>query len=116
MKEADTKRTIADYLEVGMAQGKWYADRLNSGEVIEVRGNTRRRVKLCRTGTADFFVLKGREAFLGARLESVIFLEVKGDKGMQRQEQKDFQELIEAQGAEYYVVRSVEEVQEIFTK
>ena len=60
MKEADTKRTIADYLETGMAQGKWYYDRLNSGEVIIVSGESlgyRRRVKLCRAGTADFFVL-----------------------------------------------------------
>ncbi len=115
MTEADLKRCISDYLQIGTSQGRFYADRLNSGEVIEVRGNTRRRVKLCRTGTADFFVLKLSDCMdcVGCR---VIFLEVKGDKGMQRQEQKDFQELIEAQGGEYYIVRSLEEVQEILTK
>lgn len=112
MNEADTKKTIADYLEIGMAQGKWYYDRLNSGEVIEVRGKTRRRVKLCREGTADFFVL------LGWRNQpwdycKIIFLEVKGDKGMQGEDQHTFQGLVEAQGAEYHIVRSVEEVIDI---
>ena len=115
MKEADTKRTIADYLETGMAQGKWYYDRLQSGEVIEVRGNTRRRVKLCRTGTADFFVIKLSDCMdcVGCK---VIFLEVKGTHGRQRPEQKEFQDLIEAQRARYFIVYSLEEVQEILTK
>ena len=40
----------------------------------------------------------------------VIFLELKGDKGKQRPEQGAFQKLVEAQGCEYHIVRSVEEV------
>lgn len=108
MNEADLKRTIADYLEVGMAQGKWYYDRLNSGEVIEVRGKTRRRVKLCREGTADFFVLD--EFQCGLWIPRLTFLEVKGDKGKQTKKQEVFEEMVEAQGARYFVVRSVEEV------
>ena len=113
MKEADIKRTIADFLEIGMVQGKWYYDRLNSGEVIEVRGNTRRRVKLCREGTADFFVMKKDKDIEGYVYCGVIFLEVKGGRGRQRPEQVEFQRLVEAMGAEYFVIRNIENLMEI---
>ena len=48
-------------------------------------------------------------------LENVrlIFLELKGDKGKQRPEQKEFQKLVENQGASYFIIRSLEDLEEI---
>ena len=40
----------------------------------------------------------------------VIFIEVKTEIGKQSDKQKDFQQLIEAQGFKYYVVRSLDEL------
>ena len=127
MKEKDLKLAVSEYLQYGTNQGKWYADRLNSGEVIVVVGQSRRRVKLCREGTADFMVIQ-RKTFQfshfirpGEDDETtawfpycrVTFLELKGDKGKQRPEQGAFQKLVEAQGAEYYIIRSIEELEKV---
>lgn len=43
----------------------------------------------------------------------VLFVEVKNDKGRQSDKQKDFQQLIEAQGFKYYLVRSLEQLKQI---
>ena len=40
-------------------------------------------------------------------------MELKGDKGKQSDKQKEFQALVETQGAVYSVVRSVEELMEL---
>lgn len=102
--EADIKLAVSEYLEYGTNQGKWYADRLQAGEVIEVRGKTRRRIVLCREGTGDFFVLyNGR----------LIFLECKSKKGRQSLPQAAFQTLIESNGGHYYLIRSVDEIVKI---
>lgn len=42
----------------------------------------------------------------------VLFVECKDDKGRQSDKQKHFQELVEAQGFKYYIVRSLEEFKE----
>ena len=104
LSEGDIKRAVSDYLEYKQNAGELYFDRLNSGSFIEVRGQTRRRVKGCRAGTADFFVLKSGR---------VIFLEIKSAKGKLRTEQKCFKTLVEGFGAEYYIIRSIEELAEI---
>ncbi len=114
MKEGDLQRCVSDYLTYLMNQGKLYFDRLNSGEVIVVAGQSRRRVKLCREGTADFMVIQRQEYKWGATVRT-IFLELKGDKGKQRPEQGAFQKLIEAQGAEYHIVRDIQQLEEILT-
>jgi len=104
MNEAELKSAITDYLQFLMNQGKLYFDRLNSGEFIEVRGNSRRRIIGCRKGTADFFVLiKSR----------IIFIEVKGDKGRSSPEQGAFKVMVEEQGAEYLVIRDLEALMEV---
>ena len=108
MREADLKLAAAEYLEYLTNQGYLYADRLNSGEVIEVRGKTRRRIKLCRKGTADFYVLRGGHA---------IFLECKkGKTGKQSPEQRAFEILVKEQGASYYLIRSIEELDIILSR
>ena len=113
MKESDLKRTVSDYLQIGMNQRKWYYDRLNSGSAFVGTPQHPRRIKLCREGTADFMVLVGvihREVWAYTR---IIFLELKSEKGKQRPEQEDFQLDVEYQGAEYFIIRSIEELQEI---
>ncbi len=106
MSEADLKLAVAEYLEILTNQGKLYADRLNSGEVIILQGQSRRRVKLCREGTADFLVLcQGK----------VIYLECKSSKGRQSPAQRAFELLVKAQGASYYIVRSVDELDGILS-
>lgn len=116
MKEADLQRAVSDYLQYQMNLGKLYFDRLNSGSILTKRGKNTYRVSLCREGTADFMVVKGWETdrfSISDLISEIIFLELKGTKGKQRPEQKEFQELVEAQGAEYYVVRSIEELEDI---
>lgn len=112
IKENDIKLAVAEYLQLLANQGELYADRLNSGEVIVLRGNTRRRVKLCRPGTADFFVIQKRGYFFERRAR-IIFLETKSTKGKQSEAQKEFQGMVERQGAEYHLVRSVEDLLEV---
>jgi len=116
MREADLQRCIANYLTYLMNQGKLYFDRLNSGSVLVKRGDKTYRVELCREGTADFMVIRTRQYFRNAPqviAPEIIFLELKGDKGKQSQAQKDFQDSIEAQGTEYHVIRSIQELEEI---
>ena len=111
LREKDLKKAVWDYLEYGMNQGKWYFDRLNSGEFIEVRGGSRRRVKGCREGTSDFFVLTKTQS--QSRIPRIIFIEVKSEKGRMRSEQWAFAKLVAEQLAEYYVVRSIEELEAV---
>lgn len=113
MKESELKLAVAEYLQIGMNQGKWYSDRLNSGSALVKRGEKVYRVELCREGTADFMVLKlcGDNLLIGSC--RVIFIELKGDKGKQKPEQYEFQKQVMGQGAEYYIIRSVDEIAEI---
>ena len=118
MREAELKTAVSDYLEYGTNQGKWYADRLNSGEVIVVAGQSRRRVKLCREGTADFMILRAvhsdpKPRAIIPKIDScrVIFIELKGDKGKTSPAQNAFKLLVEMQGAKYEEVRSIEELE-----
>ena len=104
LTESEVKYTVSDFLQYEQNAGNLYFDRLNSGDFIEVRGQTRRRIIGCRAGTADFFVLiKGR----------IIFLEIKSEKGRLRTEQKCFKTLVESQGTSYYIIRDVEELGQI---
>lgn len=125
MKEADLKRAVEDYLQYKQNAGELVFLRLNAGDFIEVRGNTRRRIKGCPKGTADFLVfMKSGEMVwgsrgttknplfqnLGRRLK-LLFLELKSEKGTQSKEQKEFQEMVENQGASYFLIRSIEEME-----
>lgn len=114
MKEKDLKLAVSDYLQYGTNQGKWYADRLNSGEVIVVAGQSRRRVTLCKEGTADFMVLKQGSTCgeCGPELR-LIFLELKGEKGKISPTQNAFKILVENQGASYFIIRSIEDLEKV---
>ncbi|KKM02245.1 hypothetical protein LCGC14_1786330 [marine sediment metagenome] len=105
--EGQLKVQIEDYLQYQQNAGVLYWDRLNSGDFIEVRGDTRRRVRGCRKGTADLIILKGGRT---------LFIELKGRSGRLRPEQRLFGELVQSQGSFYGVVRSLEELMEVLSE
>lgn len=113
--EADLKRTVTEYLDILQNQGKLVWLRLNAGDFIEVRGNTRRRIKGCPAGTADIQVIvKWWPQGAPNKWETrVVFIELKSEKGKQSPEQGAFQKIVEAQGASYFIVRELETLQEI---
>ena len=115
ISEGQLKAQVNDYLQYKMNAGELYYDRLNSGDYIELRGETRRRIKGCRKGTADFYVLQGTFPFTAWNIlvPRIIFLELKSETGRQSPEQKDFQQLVEAQGAEYYIIKSIADIEEV---
>ena len=104
--EGQLKLACENYLQYLMNQNLLYWDRLNSGNIITKRGKYTFRVRLCREGTADLFVLiKGDRGH-----PVVIFIELKEPKGQLRQSQLAFRDDVIKQGAYYYIVRSVEEL------
>jgi len=111
LTEAELKRQIEDYLTYQMNSGKLYFDRLNSGEFIEVRGQSRRRIRGCREGTADFFILTKFQC--GLWIPRIIFIEVKSERGKLRPEQGAFKKLVGEQLAEYIVVRNLAELEAV---
>jgi len=115
MNESELKRSVEDYLTYQMNLGKLYYDRLNSGSILARRGDKTYKVALCREGTADLYVLqKWHPRGAPNKWETrVIYLECKTERGKQRPEQGGFQNLVEAQGASYYIVRSLDDVIDI---
>ena len=104
LRESELKSAVEDYLQLGMNQGKWIFFRLNAGDFIEVRGNTRRRIKGCPKGTSDFGVIQS--GYDGGAW--VVFLELKSDKGKQSDAQKDFQRLVQVQECDYFIIRDMD--------
>lgn len=92
------------------AQGKLWFERLNSGSILALQGESKRRIRLCREGTSDFVVIqpdmRGRGCF-------VTFLELKNLKGKQSEAQREFQAVVGAQGCEYVIIKSIDDVMEI---
>ena len=112
LTEAEVKKGVEDYLQIAINQGRLWFERMNAGDFIEVRGDTRRRIKGARKGTADYIViLKG----LGphSMMSFVIFIEVKSTKGKQKPEQKEFEEMITRFNCQYEIVRSVDELEQL---
>ena len=116
VSEGQIKNAIQDYLETLQNMGKLIYLRLNSGTFIMGEGKTKRVIRGTKAGTSDFLVLQ-RWYPQGApnKVETyAIFLEVKTAKSKQNQAQIEFQKLVESQGHLYKIVRSFEEVQDIF--
>lgn len=101
--EKDITKQIGDYLDLLMRAGRLWHTRLNSGLARGVQGGW---VHLCRTGTPDRMVLLGG---------TVVFFEVKKPGEEPTKEQLEQHELLRAQGAHVYVVRSLPEVASVLT-
>lgn len=102
MLEKDLKRAVDDILQLYQNMGKLLFLRLNSGDFIEVRGETRRRVRGCPKGTSDYYVLKDGGS---------IFLELKGESGRVSAEQKEFAQKVYSQGGDYRIIRNLDELE-----
>ncbi len=123
LSEAEVKRGVEDYLQIAMNQGELYYERLNAGDFIEVRGETRRRIKGAKKGTSDFFVVQLGQVEMSHITQPkiskshpvavIIFIEIKSTKGKQSPDQKEFEVMIKRFHCRYAIVRNVEELQEI---
>ena len=72
---------------------------------------------LCYNNNNSVGGLRGKlNKFLGVIKGRSDMIELKTEKGIQSQHQKDWQKLIENQGFEYYIVRSIEEFKELILK
>lgn len=110
MTEADLKRTVRDYLEILKKQGRIWFARLNSGDIFPKYKGRYYKIELCEEGTADYIVIQSMT--LKPKGCWVTFLELKAPKGNQSDKQKEFQAIVEAQGAEYLLAKSIDEVVE----
>ncbi|KKM73569.1 hypothetical protein LCGC14_1409200 [marine sediment metagenome] len=117
MSEADLKRTVTEYLTIGRAQGRWWFERLNSGDVLVKGGAKHYKIKLCEEGTADFVVIRESVVPVFAQVTvmttQAIFLELKSEKGRTSPAQDAFKIIVEAQGCVYKIIRSMEDLIEI---
>ena len=110
-EEGSLKSAVEDYLQVLENQGKLKFFRLNAGDFIEVRGDSRRRIKGCKKGTADFEVIEEIDDHIYRHsYPRVIFIETKSKTGKQTKEQKEFERDVIFQGCEYHIVRTFEEI------
>lgn len=105
MTETQIQSSIIDYLQVLENQGKLFLHRVNNMGVYDPKVKAHRRFpKGAKKGIPDIWVIKDGKT---------IGLEVKAPKGTQRKEQKEIEERFKKNGAEYHIVRSVEEVRKI---
>lgn len=109
--EAEVKKGVEEYLQIAMNQGKLWFERMNAGDFIEVRGETRRRIKGAKKGTADYIVIQ-----TGQTVDAfVMFIEVKSSTGKQSPDQIEFEQMITKFNCQYAIVRSVDELEVILS-
>ncbi len=100
MKESDIQRSIIDYLEIQEAIGRLFFQRINNTPIWD-KNRFRALPKGTKKGFPDILIIKNCKC---------IGIEVKTEKGRQSEHQKDQQERFIKNGAEYFVVRSLEDL------
>ena len=105
MKESIIQKAIEHYLQLLENQGKLIYIKNNSGSFKTEQGGFYRMGK---KGSSDFIV--------ATKDAKTLWIEVKNEKGKQNENQIEFQSKIEKLGHIYFIVRSVEDVQEILKK
>ena len=101
MSEADIQLVICEYL----ALKRYFFWRQNNTPVFDSnRGQYRRMPKYAMYGIPDIILIY-QGNFIG--------LEVKGKRGQQSDNQKEFERRCKRVGGYYYVVRSLEDVKEL---
>ena len=122
--EASVKSAVEDRLQIAQNQGQLLYNRLNAGDFIEARGESRRRIKGVKKGRPDFEVFQAvkyelfhdGQAFGLCKSRSacrVTFLEIKSSKGKQSPEQIAFEQEAKKMNCRYFVVRDADELVEI---
>lgn len=97
----EAQSSILDFLLTEMAFGKLFVQRINNIPIPKGNGEFRSLSKGQHAGFPDIFVLYNKRT---------IFFEVKSSNGKQSDDQIKMQSWLEEQGAEYYIVRSVDYV------
>ena len=117
LTEAQLKASVLDYLTYGMNQGKWWFTRLNSGKAFVKRGGKDYMIQLCDEGTFDLLVIKGRFMEDGRMFGRplIYFIELKVGRGRLSPAQEAFRILIEMQGCNAVVARSLEELEKVLS-
>ncbi len=109
--EKDIKKAVLDRLQWARNRGELWFCRLNAGATLIKTPEKRYMVRNAPAGTADFLVI------LPVTIETVtycrcVFCETKASDGAQSPEQIAFQREVEALGCEYYVIRTLAELEE----
>lgn len=103
MSERDTQKAILQFL----ALKRVLAYRMNTGAAVYKTAGKRRFVRYGTPGMADVVAFTP---------QSVIWIEVKGPKGRQSPEQREFQKVHEKLGHIYVLARSLSDVSCLFDK
>lgn len=107
MKESEIQSAIIDYLEILEQQGKIFFHRVNNiPPVNKIKGKItfRKLPRGVKRGFPDILIIKQGKC---------IGIEIKNEKGQQSEYQTAIEKQFKNNCAEYYVVRSVEEVRKI---
>ncbi len=119
VSESAIQRSILDYL----AARHIFAIRVNAGMHFSESKGKKYVTQLAAPGTADILAFprirqrditaygKSPGANLWYEVPTIIWLEVKTEKGKQSDLQKSFQAQVEAEGHRYAIVRSIEDVE-----
>lgn len=69
----------------------------------------KRSLSICLSGAINMGMRNGVSDLIVLLPKRVVFVELKSEIGKQREKQKEFQNIVEGLGFEYYVIRSIEE-------
>ena len=98
--EASAQSVILNYLIFEEVQGRLFVQRTNNAAIYDTSDAKFRRLgKGVHKGFPDILVIKNGR---------IIFLEIKSNNGKQSKEQQKIEQKILQQGAEYYIVRSLD--------
>ncbi len=120
LKEADIKRSVEDWLQYQQNLGRLIFHRLNAGDFIVVEGESRRRIKGQGKGTADYLVIQPAtiqfkhftELSPEHHIVRATYVEIKSETGRTTKEQDEFAEKVRQKHCKYFIVRSIEELEE----
>jgi len=116
MRESPVLKACKDWLQYQKNQEKLWFTRLNSGKlIVKNKDGSNRMVQLCEKGTADLMVVRQQRAsrwiedkWVSGR--GVYFIETKSTSGKLSLAQEAFRDMVTAQGAEYLLVKDVDEL------
>ena len=107
-KESEIQKAIMEYLTLKKI---WHM-RLNTGAMFGTHKGKRWAVRFGKPGMADILVTFGH----GTTCFRVVWLEVKNASGKQSEDQQNFQREVEHSGHFYRIVRSLDDVVELFER
>ena len=115
MRESPVLKACKDWLQFQKNQEKLWFTRLNSGKlIVKNKDGSNRMVQLCEKGTADLMVVQQTtwidHLWEERKKPRIIFVETKSTNGKLSLAQEAFRDMVIAQGAEYLLVKDVDEM------